>query len=199
MDTETAIKSYRASIQKFATFNEDEWNVFTQYLSIKKLKKKAFFAEEGKVCTEMAFIVAGSVRYCNIIDGEEITGYFSFEHNFIAALKSYLTQTPSLYYIQALEPTLLICIRKTDMDEMFNNPLLGHKMERFSRLIAENFITLYEDRLKSFIINTPEERYMQLLQTGKDVIRRIPQHYIAQYIGITPVSLSRIRSRITAQ
>lgn len=79
---------------------------------------------------------------------------------------------------------------------MLEHEKLAYKMERFGRLIAEYLICCYEDRLTDFIIKTPEERYLQLLQSGSIVLQRIPQHYIAQFSGVTPVSLSRIRKRI---
>jgi CRP-like cAMP-binding protein len=69
-------------------------------------------------------------------------------------------------------------------------------MERFGRLIAEHYLICYEDRVTAFITQTPEERYLQLLSTGREILQRMPQHYIANYLGITPVSLSRIRKRI---
>jgi len=82
------------------------------------------------------------------------------------------------------------------MEQMLQNPLLAYKMERFGRLIAEHYLCCYEDRIASFITQSPEERYLQLLQTGKDILQRMPQHYIANFLGITPVSLSRIRKRL---
>jgi len=64
--------------------------------------------------------------------------------------------------------------------------------------LAEHYLCCMEDRMTSFITQSPEERYLQLLQsqTGKDILHRMPQHYIANFLGITPVSLSRIRKRI---
>ncbi|MBY0349010.1 MAG: hypothetical protein K2W79_12185 [Hydrotalea flava] len=82
------------------------------------------------------------------------------------------------------------------MQLLLNYPLLAYKMERFGRLLAEHYLVCFEDRIKLFILKSPEERYLDLLQYEKDVLERIPQHYIAKYIGITPVSLSRIRRRI---
>jgi CRP-like cAMP-binding protein len=76
--------------------------------------------------------------------------------------------------------------------------VVAPKMERFGRMVAEYLICCYEDRLVSFITQTPEERYRQLLQMQPDLLQRIPQHYVANYLGITPVSLSRIRKRMAA-
>ena len=198
MDASAALAIFREELKKYVDFNEAEWILFTQHLTLSNLKKKHYFTEYGKVCDKVGFIVKGSVRYFHIKDGEEITGYFSFENEYLSSYKSYLTGLPGSTYIQALEDTKLITFTKKDMDEMLNDPMLAYKMERFGRLIAEHYLICYEDRIVSFITQTPEERYLQLLSTGKEVLQRMPQHYIANFLGITPVSLSRIRKRIVS-
>jgi CRP-like cAMP-binding protein len=196
MDTSTALEIFREQLKKFIEFNEAEWILFSQHLSFAKLKKKHYFAEAGKVCNKVGFIVKGSVRYFHIKDGEDITGYFSFENEFLSSYKSYLTDSPSHVYVQALEDSLLITFTKKDMDEMLNHPMLAYKMERFGRLIAEHYLICYEDRVTAFVTQTPEERYLELLSTGREILQRMPQHYIANHLGVTPVSLSRIRRRV---
>ncbi len=196
MDASTALVTFREHLKKYVDFNEAEWILFSQHLSFAKLKKKHYFAESGKVCNKVGFIVKGSMRYFHIKDGEDITGYFSFENEFLSSYKSYLTGLPGHVYIQALEESLLITFTKKDMDEMLADPMLAYKMERFGRLIAEQYLCCYEDRVTAFITQTPEERYLELLNTGREILQRMPQHYVANYLGITPVSLSRIRKRI---
>lgn len=196
MDTSAALCAFRTALEKYVDFNEAEWIVFTQHLTFITLKKKQFYAEYGKICDKCGFIACGSVRYFHVKDGVDITGYFSFENEFVSSYKSYLTGEPSITYIQALEDTLTVNISRKDMGAMLNNPLLAYKMERFGRLIAEDYLCCYEDRVASFITQTPEERYLQLLSTGREILQRMPQHYVANFLGITPVSLSRIRRRL---
>jgi len=196
MDTSAALQIFREHLKRYVDFNEAEWILFSQHLSFAKLKKKQYFAEADKVCNKVGFIVKGSVRYFNIKDGEDITGYFSFENEFVSSYKSYLTGLPGHAYIQALEESLLITFTKKDMDEMLSDPMLAYKMERFGRLISEHYLCCYEDRVTAFITQTAEERYLELLSTGREILQRMPQHYIANFLGITPVSLSRIRKRI---
>jgi CRP-like cAMP-binding protein len=196
MDNLTAFNSYRTQIEKYIVFNEEEWAAFKDHLVVKTLKKKQNFAQPGAVCNDIGFVISGSVRYFNVVNGEEITSYFSFENEFVSSYKSFLTHTPALNYIQALEPTLLVTFSQKSMQQMLANPLLAHKMERFGRLVAEFYLICYEDRMSSFINKTPEERYMDLFSTRRDILKRMPQHYIAHFLGITPVSLSRIKRRI---
>lgn len=190
------LSTYREKIKSFITFSDEEWHLFMGYLKIKKLSKNECFVENGEICREIAFIIKGSVRFCNVVDGIEITGYFSFENNFVTALKSYLTGEPCLYDIKTLEETSFIILTKENMQTLLAHPLLSCKMERFGRLIAEKFNILFEDRIKSFVVKTAEQRYLDLLESGQDILQRVPLQYIAQFIGVTPVSLSRIRKRI---
>jgi CRP-like cAMP-binding protein len=199
MDTSKVQNIFRQELKKYVEFNEAEWIVFSQHLDFRALKKKRLFAEPGIVCKDIGFIVKGAVRYYYIKDGEELTGYFSFENEYVSSYKSFLTQTPAVNYIQALEDTELVTITHKNMELMLANPMLAYKMERFGRLIAEHYLICYEDRVSSFVTKTPEERYLDLLSTGREVLQRMPQHYIAHFLGITPVSLSRIRRRILVE
>jgi len=195
MKTFLKLDQFRSSIAQFITFNEEEWQVFIQHLTFLTIKKKDHFAVEGKVCDEFGFIVSGSMRYYHLKDGTEITGYFSVENELVSSYKSFITRKPGKVYIQALVKTELILITYPNMQLMLNNPLLAYKMERFGRLIAEYCVCCYEDRITAFITQTPGERYLEMVEKESHILLRIPQHYIANYLGITPVSLSRIRKR----
>ncbi|WP_183566233.1 Crp/Fnr family transcriptional regulator [Mucilaginibacter sp. SP1R1] len=196
MDTLTALNKFREYVAMFVLLDETEWQQLVPYLEISILKKKKNFADPGKVCNQVGLVVKGAVRYFNVKDGEEITGYFSFENELLSSYKSFLTRQPCANYIQALEDTQMVTLSYNAMQQIYADALIGHKMERFGRLIAEHYLICYEDRVTAFVTQTPEERYNKLLETGGEVLQRIPQHYIANFLGITPVSLSRIRRRI---
>lgn len=196
MDPLIAVENFRSQINNFVTLTDEEWDLFKQHINYRQLKKKALLAEEGKVCDEIGFIAQGSVRYFHMRDGVDITGYFSFDNEFVSSYKSYLKQEPSLNYIQTLEDSLILTIKHKSWHEMLNDVRLAYKIERFGRLIAEYYLCCYEDRVTAFITQTPEERYLKLMETGREILLRIPQHYVANFLGITPVSLSRIRKRV---
>ncbi|HEY0055512.1 MAG TPA: cyclic nucleotide-binding domain-containing protein [Pedobacter sp.] len=194
--TDNQLKLFRDYLKTFITFTNEEWKIFCEQLYGKSLKKKEFFAEHGKTCNEVGFITQGSVRYFMVKDGEEVTGYFSLENDMISAYKSFLTGAPATNYIEALENTFLIVFSKKGLQKLLEDERINLRIERFGRLVAEYYLICYDDRVTSFVTQTPEERYLQLLKDNRHVIKRIPQHYIANFLGITPVSLSRIRKRI---
>jgi CRP-like cAMP-binding protein len=194
--SENQLQFFRDYLKTFITFSNEEWEIFCGQLYGKSLKKKGLFAQQGKGCDEVGFIAEGSVRYYIIKDGEEITGYFSLENEMISAYKSFLTGTPATTNIEALENTSLIVFSKQGLQKLLEDERINLKIERFGRLVAEYYLICYDDRVTSFVTETPEERYLQLLKDNRQVIKRIPQHYIANFLGITAVSLSRIRKRI---
>jgi CRP-like cAMP-binding protein len=191
-----ALSNFRFRLKDFLSLEDPEWDLFIQHLKFKGYSKKAHFVVEGQTCDYLAFIARGSVRYYHIKDGNDLTTYFSFENEFLSSYKSFLTRQPGFTYIEALEPTDLILISYQDLQLMLAHPALAYKMERFGRLMAEYYVCCYEERVASFLTETPEERYLKMLQTSKDVMQRIPQHFVANYLGVTPVSLSRIKRRL---
>lgn len=199
MDTqmEKYLPAFRQQMDKWVIFNDEEWAIITKYLNFKSLHKKEHFTRAGDICKELGFIVLGSVRlYHDVKDGEEKTSYFSLNNEFICSYKSFIKQEPGFSSIQALEDTLLITFNHSDLQHLLNNPVTAYKMERFCRLIAEHLICCYEDRVQAFVTQSPEERYAALLNGNTRMLQYIPQHYLANYLGITAVSLSRIRKRI---
>lgn len=192
------LKVFRKHLESFVLFSDDEWTLFSQHLHLRSVKKKAQFALQGKVCNEVGFILGGSFRFFFVKDGLEISNYFSFQNEFISSYRSFLKREPSLINVQAMEDSLVICFSHASVQELLKNNRIVLKMERFGRMMAEYLICCYEERVVSFVTQTPEERYRLLLENGDGLLQRIPQHYLANYLGITPVSLSRIRKRIFA-
>lgn len=195
MIPKTILQVFREGLEKFVTFSDAEWIELTPYLTASNIKKKDHFVVHGKVCQHIGFVIKGSLRFYHLKDGAEITGYFCFENEFVSSYKSYLKQEPSLTYIQAMEDTELMLITYENMQQLLTHPKLALKMEQFGRLIAEYYICCYEERIAAFIIQSPEERYLTMLENQACLLLRIPQHYVANFLGITPVSLSRIRKR----
>jgi CRP-like cAMP-binding protein len=185
-------------MERFVIFTDPEWVLFSAQLYRRDLRKRETLVAQGQVCHEIGFILSGSCRFFFLKDGTEISNYFCFQGELVSSYQSFLKRAPSFPAIQALEDAVLLCFSHAGLQQLLQNPLVAPKMERFGRMVAEYLICCYEERMVSFITLNPEERYRQLLEKQPDLLQRIPQHYVANYLGITPVSLSRIRKRIAA-
>jgi CRP-like cAMP-binding protein len=187
---------FRKAIEAFVIFTDEEWAIFSEHFYSKQLKKKELLVSDDKTCTEVCFILAGSFRFYFIKDGMEISNYFCFAGELISSYMSFLKQKPGISNIEAMEDAELLCFSYNSLQQLLNDERMAFKMERFGRKVAEYLICCFEERVSAFILQSPEERYRHLVENQPDLLQRIPQHYIANYLGITPVSLSRIRKRV---
>lgn len=153
---------------------------------------KTILLEEGKIADRIYLVSKGCLRLFFYSEGKDITFQFFFEGDFVASFDSLYKGTPSLFSLESIEPSEVFYIRKEDFyNKIEYNPPLRRLYEE---KIIERF-SFYQRLFLSRIKNTPQQRYEELLKEYPNIIKRIPQHYIASYLGITPVSLSRIRNR----
>ena len=182
----------------FANFARKDKRDDKQIMQLKKLitcravPSKTLLLEEGQIADTLFLIRKGCLRLFFCHEGKEITFQFFFEGDFVASFDSLYRRQASLFSLEAVEPAELMSIGRDDFFRL---------MERYPgirRKFAERLIDRFHDYQQLFlshIKNTPQQRYEELLATRPEIIRRVPQHYIASYLGITPVSLSRIRNR----
>ncbi len=181
------------SIKSIVALNKQEEEAFISILDIKPFKKKEFILKEGKVCDKISYINSGCVRLFYNIEGNEKTVQFFLKDSWHTDYSSFLTGEPSLENVQAIEDGVIVQFTKTDITNLYN---LYPSIERLGRIMAENaFVSLL--KLNNMNSNEePEQRYLNLIKQRPEVVAKIPQHYIASYLGLQPQSLSRIRKRI---
>ena len=190
----TPAQRLRHQIEQFVGLTDEDWALVEPHLTVSTLKKHQFFTQEGRVSTDVAFVIEGMFRQFYTKDGDERTTYFFFEHQFLSAYISCLTGQPSLITIEALSDSIYISFPYAVLHGLFEQRMVWQK---FGRLVAEYLTIGLEERMVSLLLLSPEERYLDLLEgSKKKILERVPQHYIANYLGITPVSMSRIRNRI---
>jgi CRP/FNR family transcriptional regulator, anaerobic regulatory protein len=181
------------SVKSIVRINEAEEAAFTSILSVKTFKKKEFLLQEGRICNSIFFINSGCTRVFYNVDGVENTVQFFFSGGWYTDFQSFLTGKPTVENMQALESCEIVQFKKEDLYKLYNtHPVF----DRVGRILAENaFLSI--SRLNQMMKNQePEERYLNLLKQRPELVDKIPQHYIASYLGIKPESLSRIRKRL---
>jgi CRP-like cAMP-binding protein len=184
----------RDHIETFSKLTDADWELLLPHLTVKTLRKNELFIAEGKRAAELGFVLNGMFRQYYTKDGEEKTTYFFFENHLFGSYISCITGKPSLITIEALSDTSYISFPYKILLQLFEQSMAWQK---FGRLIAEYATIGLEERMVSLLLQSPEERYLDLLKSNKKkIIERVPQHYIANYLGITAVSMSRIRSRL---
>lgn len=153
---------------------------------------KTTLLEAGKVSQNLFYIRQGCVRLWFNQDGKDITFQFFLERHSVASIESFLQNVPSLFSIETIEPTTVWVYKKTDIVQlMADTPALKDELYNLITGRLLNYTHLFLSRIK----DTPQQRYENLVKEYPEIIKRVPQHYIASFLGITPVSLSRIKNR----
>lgn len=156
-----------------------------------KIRKNEILQPIGHTCKTIYFVNTGLARIYYLKDGIEITESFSMENSMIARVESLFTGKPSSRAIQVLEDTNITAINAPKLFGLYDQ---FHDIERAFRKIFEAGFVETINRIESIQFHTAEERYRSLLKETPDILKRVPLKYVASYLGITQVSLSRIRA-----
>lgn len=180
-------------MEQIAPITPAEIKTIFELISVKSRKKGEILLQEGQIRNTCYFVLQGCVREYYLVDGlEKTTGFFT-EGQPISVSGFPFDSRPSKSYLVCNEDCLLIEGRAED-EKMFFEKL--PRMENISRIGVEMELQKSMETMAEFIINSPEDRYLNLLQTRPELIDRVPQYQLASFLGITPESLSRIRKRI---
>lgn len=180
-------------IEKRAPLEPAEKDFLLSQMELRRFKKGEYLLEEGQISDTFYFNIEGCIRLFYNIEGEERTAYFYTEGQFISAYDSFINKIPAQQNFQAIEDSLTIAI-----DVQLAAKLLSYssKFEMLARIAMEEELIACQSIIASFITKSPEERYLQLMKSRRDYFQRIPQHYIASFLGVKPESLSRIKKRV---
>jgi len=185
-----------ANMQHVINLSEEEQDFITQIFKEKHAVKNDYFLRKGDVCKEVGFIINGLVRYfVRKDDGEEMIYDFGKEDNFICNYESFLDHSPAQKNIQFIEDTTWLAVSFNDLQLFYKQVKQG---EKFGRIICEQIFVDALHKITSLYTYTPEQRYQQFLESYPSLQQRIPQYYIASFVGVQPPSLSRIRKRLAA-
>lgn len=180
---------------KFA-LNDSKWIEYTNYFNRLEVPAKTILLEEGEISKRLFIIEKGCIRVWFNNNGKDLTTQFFFENQSVASIESFMKKMPSPVFIETIEPCVLWWIHKNDLDKV---------VEEIKEIpeLRDGFITMLFERtfdyikhFVSFIKDSPTKRYLNLIQERPQVVQRVPQHYIASYLGVSTVHLSRIKSQL---
>jgi CRP-like cAMP-binding protein len=168
------------------------WTKFQNFFIENQIAPRTILLKEGDIANQIFLIKKGCLREWFNKDGKDITFQFFFEGQAVASIDSFLNNQPSMYTIESIEPSTVLLLGKENFEQLqLLYPELKEGFQEFLFQRFRNYSQLFLSRIK----DTPRERYADLIKNHPEIIKRVPQHYIATYLGITPISLSRIRNR----
>jgi len=194
MEVSAAYHLLRTHLQARVPLTDDDFTVFQQYLRPLTLSKRQHLLVAGEPCTHLAFVTQGCLRcYSLNAQGQEHTLQFAPEDWWVSDMYSLLTQQPSSFNIDALEDTQLLLLAQADMETIYAQfPVF----ERYFRLLMQSRYVALQERVNASLSQTASEKYQHFLRKYPGIAQRVPQHFIASYLGITPESLSRVRRQL---
>ncbi|MBR9854408.1 MAG: Crp/Fnr family transcriptional regulator [Algicola sp.] len=186
-----------AAISRHIELSSEEEDLIKGFWSEKTLEKGDYLLRNGQTCQTDNFVVDGASKafYINPETGKEEILYFAIENWWATDIESFQKQKPSIYNIQAIEKTKLLQIHHSSFQEMLKQI---PKLERFFRIILENYLGSLQRRIILNKIFDAEQRYLDFLENYPKISDKVPNYLIASYLGISAEFLSRIRKKIEA-
>jgi CRP-like cAMP-binding protein len=177
---------------RFSVLSDDAKKALEEITKEMVISKGKDLQPTGHTCKTIYFIKKGIARIYYFKDGVDITDSFALENDIIARVESLFTGKPSRKAIQILEDAEILAIDATRLFKLYD---IYPEIERLFRKIFEAGYVETVNRIEGIQFHSAEERYNALIQEAPSIIQRVPLKYIASFLGITPVSLSRIRSQ----
>lgn len=174
--------------------DDETLSYISSYFKFKKTKRNEFLLKEGEICKHFYFINKGCVRLFSVNkEGEEATRYFHFEDAFGSALSSLINQKPSFEFMQTIEPSELLVINSNDYFH------LVEKVPQFDfvyRQILELAYIKSQERIYCFQGLDAVEKVRWALTNQTKLLTRLSNKMVASYLGLTPQTLSRLKSKV---
>jgi CRP-like cAMP-binding protein len=171
----------------------EEITAISETMTIKSYKKGSILLREGETSSEAYFVLEGCVRQYYLVDGSEKTNNFFTEEQWVVSIKSISQGIPSDHYIDCCTDVKLVVGNRKKEDALYKQ---FPKLESISRKVMEKIFSEQQEIMAAYLNDTPEQRYLKLLEKRPDLFQIVPQFQIASYIGVKPESLSRIRKRL---
>jgi CRP-like cAMP-binding protein len=189
--------------QLYQQFNQwtpipaEEWLAFESKAVEKRLGKGDFLMQAGDTNLEFGIVLKGLFRlYYADPSGKEHIKAFRRDGELVGAYAEMLLKIPSRTFIQALEPSSALMISKTDFAPFYDRHNCWLKI---GRIVAEKHFLAKEQREFEFLQLDVFGRYQKFCEENRALLGKVPQHQIASYLGVTPVALSRVLSRVRKQ
>jgi CRP/FNR family transcriptional regulator, anaerobic regulatory protein len=193
---ENAFNTYLDSIKALCPrVTKDDLDYLRRGLTVSELEPKQFYIHANAVQNQIGFVFSGLVRaFYMDSDGDEISVGFIRENRYAIHYAAFITQTPSKYYFQCIEPTIIVNLGYDHIQDGYNR---FPNIERYGRLIAEEVLKGQQRRIESFLFDSAETRYLDFVKENPNLFNRVSLSHLSSFLGIERQSLTRIRKKLS--
>ncbi|MFO7446386.1 MAG: Crp/Fnr family transcriptional regulator [Ignavibacteriaceae bacterium] len=186
------MKELKNFLSNYINMPDEVMENITNRFKLRSLKKNEYLMQQGEICKNLVFVRSGCLRLYYVANDVEVSVWFAFANNSAIEISSFISQKPSNYFLQAIEESEILYLPKTELDVLYKiYPAMQEMMRRYWEDVVINLI----DRFTALQRDPAEKRYLDLTDKP-EYLQKIPQKYLASFIGVTPTSLSRIRKNI---
>ena len=183
----------RELARKYSTMTYDELDVLESLLVPIKYGKGEKILQEGEVCRNISYIEKGLVRQFYFKNGKEVTEHLGVDHSIFMCIESLFKEEPTRLQVEALEPTLVYALPKAKLEAA---AMRNVNIQMLYRKILEESLIQSQIHADLVRFESAPNRYKRLCDLSPQVVLRAPLTYIANYLQMTPETLSRIRSGV---
>lgn len=180
----------QAFLQRFLVLPAEDFAELKRLSEVLHFKKKAIITDAGNTELHLYFVVKGLIREFFYKGKQEITTDIISEDTITGSVTSFFTGAPSHYCLQAMEPCTLIAIHKGKLEELYRS---DRKWERFGRVLTAHFLMQQEWHILDTARFSPREKFLHFFEHHSGLLQRVPQKYLASYLGIKPETFSRMK------
>jgi len=183
-------------LQRFMTITIDELKILLSYCEIRQVEKRTILVKEGEVDNYLNMVVKGLVMKYVRVKKSDMILQLATEGHVIHSEISFLTRTPSLVFVETLEPTIMVSLTYDKMEEALDKFPQG---ERLGRLILTGMYVKKEESRYFRLLRSARERFLDYLNAHPHMLQRVPQKYLASYLNIKPETFSRMKHLVAKQ
>ena len=185
-----ATRPFLEYIRKFVNVTDDEFaKCLLPVIRIRRFGKREYLVKAGEVENNFNFIVKGLVRKYYKKAAQEINTQISTEGHIILSQESFHSRRPSEYFVESIEPSTVISIQHEDLEEVYSK---SRKMEHLGRLIITHTMVIKDNWQMQLIKMTARERFLNFVMKNPELLQRVPQKYLASYLGIDATTFSKL-------
>jgi CRP-like cAMP-binding protein len=180
----------RQYISRYIMLTDEEFEMLAEKLEVRSFEKKKQLIVAGETEFYLNFLVSGLARKYFMRGREEVITQIAKETDLISSSVSFITGEPSTYFVETIEASSFISIRKEHIEELYKK---SHRFEHLGRLIITNLFLQKEYWDYDLMRLSTRERFVQFLRNNPDLLQRVPQKFLASYLNIKPETFSRLK------
>lgn len=184
------VDSLKLFLDQFVKLSEADYAQLKERIKVKQYHKKELMIKAGETEQHLYFVTKGLIRQYFNLGKEDVIIDIISEGTITGSVTSFLSGSPSRYFMETMEPTTVFALSKQSLEELY---LSDNKWERFGRILTAHFFLLQERHILDNIRLTMKERVINFVRENSDLVMRVPQKYLASYLDIKPETFSRMK------